>query len=260
MSLLQRAVEATRESSALAASLAYDYSRIPNPEDREALRSAALDIKPRLKRVVGDIVETGRQLLEVRDRCPHGQWGEWLGTEFDLSETMARNWMNSAERFAGKSANFADLPLSALYQLAAPSTPPAAVAAIEQRVIGGERVKLAEVKATIAEHKPAPPPPPAPTGRCARCGRELTDPAAIAAGIGACCARKPAGGEIDEDLSIADLRRKEARPQQVANMRDALGEALTAIESVKPDAYALGITTLEIAERVLSNILDGLTH
>lgn len=30
--------------------------------------------------------------------------------------------------------------------------------------------------------------------RCSRCGRELTDPDAIAAGIGPCCARKPVGG------------------------------------------------------------------
>lgn len=144
--------------AALTAVLSYDYDRIPDPEDRAAMRQAAIEIKPRLKRAATDILEAGQQLLDVRDRCPHGQWGAWLVTEFALSETMARNWMNAAERFGGKSEKFADLPLAAIYQLSAPSTPEAAVAAIEQRLEDGERVGVAEVKATIAQHKPAPAP------------------------------------------------------------------------------------------------------
>lgn len=149
-------------TATLVASLAYDYGQIENPDDRAAMQAAALDIKPRLKRVVGDIVATGKALLGVQHVCPYGKWEEWLGAEFDLSVRMAQHWMNLAESEVGKNENFSLLPLSALYQLAAPSTPEAAVVAVEEKIAKGERPKLAEVKATIAEHKPRPAPPPQP--------------------------------------------------------------------------------------------------
>jgi len=222
--------------AALVASLVYDYSRIDNPDDRAAMQSAALEIKPRLKRVVGDIVETGQQLLAVRDRCPHGEWGDWLATEFELSETMARNWMNLAESEVGKSANFADLPLSALYQLAAPSTPAAAVAAIEDKVGRGERVGVAEVKATIAQHKPSPAPAPAQPPRVADVVAQVAE-------------RMQAGGGGPVDVS--DEGQEWAR-LQAAHM--ALSGARIQIEGVLDvfEDYGFG----QEAERTLRALFD----
>jgi hypothetical protein len=47
----------------------------------------------------------------------------WIEAEFEMAERTARNFMNVAERYASKSATVADLAPTALYELAAPSTP-----------------------------------------------------------------------------------------------------------------------------------------
>lgn len=64
----------------------------------------------------------------------------WIEAEFEMSETTARNMMRVADRFAGKSATIADLAPTALYELAAPSTPESVRSAVEELVIDGEKV------------------------------------------------------------------------------------------------------------------------
>jgi len=222
--------------AALVASLAYDYNRIADPDSRAAMQAAALEIKPRLKRMVVDIVEAGRQLLTVRDLCPHGEWEGWLGTEFELSDRMARHWMATAERFGDKSEKFSDLPLSALYQLAAPSTPEAAVAEVEAKIAKGERPKLAEVKATIAQHKPSPAPAPAQPPRVADVVAQVAE-------------RMQAGGGGPVDVS--DEGQEWAR-LQAAHM--ALSGARIQIEGVLDvfEDYGFG----QEAERTLRALFD----
>ena len=164
-SLLQRMNAAANEEASLQQSLAYDYSRVAEA-DRQQVIDAALEIKPRLKRASEDLVEVGKQLNAVKDFLPHGQWEIWLETEFSLSIRTARNFMGVAERFGGKSANFADFNPSVLYALAAPSTPDAAVdEVVEVARSTGKSPNIRQVKEAITRHKPPPPayqPPPPP--------------------------------------------------------------------------------------------------
>jgi hypothetical protein len=104
------------------------------------------------KRVVRDIIEIGGRLTECKNIVGHGGWLPWLEREFGWSERAARNFMQAHE-LSLKSANFADLdvPVSALYLLAAPSTPGEVVDAAVDRAANGEKLTVEQVKDMIAE-------------------------------------------------------------------------------------------------------------
>lgn len=79
----------------------------------------------------------GRYPLRLREIkgewLEHGQFLEWLGLEFDMSDRMARRFMLVAEKF-GKMDILSNLPISVLYELASPSMPEEVV----QGVIDGD--------------------------------------------------------------------------------------------------------------------------
>ncbi|MBF0437211.1 MAG: DUF3102 domain-containing protein [Magnetococcales bacterium] len=98
------------------------YDPIP-PEDAAFIAAASERIRLRLKRTAQDIIEIGKDLIEVKNRLNHGQFGFWLENEFEMAERTARNFMTVAERFGSKSATVADFTPKVLYLLASPSTP-----------------------------------------------------------------------------------------------------------------------------------------
>jgi hypothetical protein len=115
------------------------------------LAEHANEIRQLSKRVADDIVSIGRHLFEAKTLAGHGHWLAWLDREFGWAESTARNYINVFQMVAlrGKSANFADLvsvPISGLYLLSAPSTPPEARTEIMERAKAGERIKVATVK------------------------------------------------------------------------------------------------------------------
>lgn len=120
------------------------------------------EIKAVMKRAARDIIEIGEKLSEVKARLGYGKFGEWLESEFEWSERTARQFMTVADTF--KSANFADLQIapSALYLLAAPSTPDAARDEAIARAEAGETITHSTARDIVAEHK-APPVPFVPT-------------------------------------------------------------------------------------------------
>lgn len=137
--------------------LAYDYTQITDSDTRTLARRAAQDIKPRLRRAAQDIVVIGQRLAEVQAKLEHGQWTPWLETEFDMTYRTAVNFIRVAERFSGKSEMISDLTPTALYALAAPSTPDDAIVEVEQRIEAGKPPTVAETKQIIANHKPPSP-------------------------------------------------------------------------------------------------------
>ena len=82
----------------------------------------------------------------------------WLAAEFGWSERTAENFMRVYD-LHGKFADFADLevPLSALYLLAAPSTPDNALFAAAARAGNGAGLSLVEVRQIIANSRRASP-------------------------------------------------------------------------------------------------------
>jgi hypothetical protein len=98
----------------------FDQSQLPE-DVQTLLHGAAERIRVRLKRTAEDIIEIGHDLLLVKDRLEHGQFGEWLQQGFEFSHSSALKFMRVAERF-GKIAQSANLKPAILYALSAPST------------------------------------------------------------------------------------------------------------------------------------------
>ncbi len=108
------------------------------------------------RNIFADAVEIGRRLIEVNKQIEHGRWLPWLKAEFAWSETTARRFMQFHALAKAKSSKLADLdlPLSGLYLLAAPSTPPAVCDEIIDRAGRGEKVKHGEIVERVRGQKP----------------------------------------------------------------------------------------------------------
>ncbi len=137
------------------AGLRYDYSLIPDAQ-RDQVQAAAVEIVRNGKRAQESLILIGERLIEIKAILEHGQFGEWCETEFSFTQRTAQNMMNVAQTFGGEKRNTVSfLSDSALYLLAAPSTPDAArEAVIEQAQATGQSPTKAEVQAVIASHKP----------------------------------------------------------------------------------------------------------
>jgi hypothetical protein len=123
------------------------------PAMDETLAEHVAAIRRLGKQTRENVVEIGRHLIACKRIVGRGNFGCWLDREFGWAERTAQNFMRVAEM--AETANFADLdlPVSALYLLAAPSTPEAAREEIVKRAKGGERVPVAEVKQVIETEK-----------------------------------------------------------------------------------------------------------
>jgi hypothetical protein len=117
---------------------------------QEVLAENADAIRKLRKRAIGDVIEIGRRLTEMKEICGHGNWLPWLQREFGWTNRDALNCMRVYE-LSLKFENFSDLriPVSGLYLLAAPSTPPQIVDQMIARAKTGERLAHAEIKGKI---------------------------------------------------------------------------------------------------------------
>lgn len=101
----------------------FDYD-VLEFQNRTVVQQRTGEIRECLRRSAQDIWEIGQKLTEVRSRLKHGQFDLWLKVEFNWSRRTAYNFINVYKKFRER-ANFAqiDIAASALYLLAAPSTP-----------------------------------------------------------------------------------------------------------------------------------------
>ncbi len=124
-------------------------------EDEAAARSDAALIKAHMRSAAESIIEVGLALKRQKERLPHGTFLPWIATEFGMSADTANRMMLVAATYAEKSRIVRDLGPTALYELAAPSTPPEVRDQVEALVIDGQKVTAADVKRLKAETKAA---------------------------------------------------------------------------------------------------------
>jgi len=126
------------------------HERVPHAH---VLAENAESIRKLRERVIGDVIEIGRRLSECKKLLGHGNWLPWIEREFRWSERTARNYILVYELALSKSENFADIAIdvSAVYLLAAPSTPEDARTEVLRRGETGEALPHAEVKRIIGE-------------------------------------------------------------------------------------------------------------
>jgi DUF3102 family protein len=118
--------------------------------DAQAAASRILD------RLHKSIVDTGADLIAIKDRMKHGDFGAWIKAELRISERTAENYMNAARFLPGKNETISDLPPGIIYKLASPTAPQAVVnevlaAADAGAVLEPQKIKEKLTAATKAE-------------------------------------------------------------------------------------------------------------
>jgi len=141
----------------------FDYTSL-DPKTSEFVQKQTGEIRVLMKRTVESIFEIGQKLIEVKKRLGHGRFGDWLEAEFDWSTDTAQRFMRVAQVFAEKPQVALFAP-SALYELAAPSTPEAARSEALARAEAGEPITYTAAKAIKQKYatrptKPKPEPEP----------------------------------------------------------------------------------------------------
>jgi hypothetical protein len=140
--------------------IGFDYSTLEDQETADAVRAAAESINCRKNSIHGDIVGIGIDLLGVKGRLSHGQFGAWIEAEFGMTPRTAQNYMSVAEVFGSKYEIVSHLKPTTIVSLAAPSIS----AEVRGRIIDcskGERhpdhvvkLMLKDAKQKNAERKP----------------------------------------------------------------------------------------------------------
>ncbi|MGK7947278.1 MAG: DUF3102 domain-containing protein [Xenococcaceae cyanobacterium] len=134
-------------------SKSFDYSSL-DKETSSFIQSRTFEIKKLIKRSVEDIINIGNNLIEVKERLGFGNFYDWLEVEFNWTSRTAVRFMSVAQRF--NSDNVSDLNNilpSALYQLAAPSTPDEAVTEALERAKVGETIDPKTAQAIKSKYK-----------------------------------------------------------------------------------------------------------
>lgn len=125
----------------------FDYGTL-DPAIATPLRQQAERIRRRLGRHTADIIETGRDLLAVKEKLDHGNFVAWIENDLKLPKRTAQAFM-SAARLAEKSATVALFPPATVYRLAAKGTPEDIRDAFLARAESGDIPPDKEVKDAI---------------------------------------------------------------------------------------------------------------
>ena len=112
----------------------FDYD-VLDPQTRAFVLQKTMETHGLLKRTAEHIIQIGQNLLSIKASLGHGHFEAWLQAEFTMSKRQARNFMQTAERFGSKSAIIADLPVTVIYELAAPSTSEAVIEQVESKQV-----------------------------------------------------------------------------------------------------------------------------
>lgn len=116
------------------------------------LQEKAKHIRFRVLRHTMDMIETGRDLLAVKDQLEHGAFTHWVEGEIGMAMRTAQGYMRAAQWAdqEAKNANFALLQPTTVQRLAAPSCPSEVRAEVLERVANGEPVMDRAVADRIA--------------------------------------------------------------------------------------------------------------
>jgi hypothetical protein len=99
-------------------------------------------------------LEQNALVLKAKELIGHGSFGQYLQSEFDMTERTAQRYMAAAERFGGKSDTVSNLPPTLVYKLAAKSTPEDVVRQVIERSHNGRPMLAEEVQALLTAWVP----------------------------------------------------------------------------------------------------------
>ncbi|MGK7882952.1 MAG: DUF3102 domain-containing protein [Crocosphaera sp.] len=125
-----------------------DYSDI-----QVVLQKRTDEIHHLIRRTAHNIIEIGEKLNEVKRILGHGKFGNWLKSEFNWSVATATKMMQASRKF--KNVNFTNLnfSVSAIYLLAAPSTPEKAITEALTQARKGKPITYSLAKHIVNRYK-----------------------------------------------------------------------------------------------------------
>lgn len=130
----------------------FDYTAL-DTETRIVVQQRTSEIKSLMRRTAQDIIDIGQKLFEVKEQLEHGNFRNWLKVEFNWSISTATKFMQVAAQFKCVKFTHLDITASALYLLAAPSTPGEARVEALERASLGETITHSKAKAIAFKHK-----------------------------------------------------------------------------------------------------------
>ncbi|MEA5512387.1 DUF3102 domain-containing protein [Crocosphaera sp. UHCC 0190] len=130
----------------------FDYQQL-NQQTREQIQELTIDIKNKLRRCAQDIVEIGDNLCKIKEQLQHGQFRSWLQAEFDWSVSTANKFMQVSQRFKVEELQEVEIAPSALYVLAAPSTPETVRHQALNQAKQGKNITYSLAKKLVKEYK-----------------------------------------------------------------------------------------------------------
>ncbi len=140
-------------SDSLSPKQRFDYT-ILEPETYQVVKVQTGEIRALMRLSFESIIQIGQKLKLVKQHLGHGYFRTWLESEFDWSIWTATKFMQVAERFDETSFSGLDIAPSALYELAAPSTPEAARDEALARAASGESISYTTAKALKQKYIP----------------------------------------------------------------------------------------------------------
>ena len=117
------------------------------------IKQKTSEIKVLIRQTAKNIVEVGQKLSEVKQQLKHGEFRNWLKTEFNLSISSATKFMQVSEKFKNVNFTHFNFSASALYTLAAPSTPDSAREYALQLASKGENITYSKARQIVNQHK-----------------------------------------------------------------------------------------------------------
>lgn len=130
----------------------FDYGSL-DEGTRAEVQQRTTEIKALVRRSAQDIVDIGSKLIDVKERLGHGKFGEWLEAEFGWTDRTAQRFMQVADKF-GKNRQIVGFAPSALYLLAAPSTPDEVREEAMRRAESGEAITHRLAQTLVEQAKP----------------------------------------------------------------------------------------------------------
>lgn len=130
----------------------FDYKTLDR-NTQITVRQKTSEIKSLIRQTAQDIFYVGQKLAEVKQQLKHGEFRNWLKTEFNWSISSATKFMQVSEQFKNVNFTHFNFATSALYVLAAPSTPEQAREHALQLASKGENITYSLAKLIIKRHK-----------------------------------------------------------------------------------------------------------
>ncbi len=118
-----------------------------------SIKQKTTEIKSLIRQTAKDIINVGQKLAEVKQQLKHGEFRNWLKAEFNWSISSATKFMQVSEKFKNVNFTHFNFSASALYILAAPSTPESATEYALQLASRGENITYSLAKLIVKHHK-----------------------------------------------------------------------------------------------------------